>query len=364
VDDNRELDHEHDHDHVGDHNGTSIKIVKSILKPSTKPKPPQPNKVFQVQHWWSSKTTTSSGGKTQQEILSSINSSGTTTFTTPATVTNHPMHISATNPNFVEAPAAQERTAQRIRSDIVPVVDTAIINSLMAEPPDMNLAKNVVAVASVASSDGHQLQRPDSVHPPPHRLKKVAAKTLLSKPYQPNIASSDFTGSSATRPPTEVTISTPTRKVPVKKSTTAKEKRKAIAVEVKSKIQRAVSVATTAKQKRNTTTGSTAGKAKSKSQKDDSAVTSDNSPEVSNPVWEGVPNDVVSFDIDWSTGWMKRSFARRSGASKGSIDRYWYTPQKHFKLRSLKEVERFVRFCAENNNNEDLAFKSLKQRVK
>ena len=81
-------------------------------------------------------------------------------------------------------------------------------------------------------------------------------------------------------------------------------------------------------------------------------------------VWEGVPDDVVSFDVDWSKGWTKRTFVRRSGASKGALDNYWYTPQKQYKLRSMKEVERFVRFCAENNNDEVVALKKLKNRAK
>lgn len=56
-------------------------------------------------------------------------------------------------------------------------------------------------------------------------------------------------------------------------------------------------------------------------------------------VFEGTP-DEIREGIDW-TGWTKRSFKRKSGNTKGRLDHYWFTPQNNYKLRSIKEVERF-----------------------
>jgi Methyl-CpG binding domain len=78
-------------------------------------------------------------------------------------------------------------------------------------------------------------------------------------------------------------------------------------------------------------------------------------------VWEGVPDDVVAFEIDWQSGWIKRGFKRSSGASKDSVDYYWYTPKHGYRLRSIKEVERFVNLYNANNLDEEVAHRLLKK---
>ena len=67
--------------------GPPLKIVKSILKPSTKSQQPYgsginssnstTNTVSMIQRWWKSSNPSSNGGKKQQEILSSMNACGT-----------------------------------------------------------------------------------------------------------------------------------------------------------------------------------------------------------------------------------------------------------------------------------------------
>jgi hypothetical protein len=79
------------------------------------------------------------------------------------------------------------------------------------------------------------------------------------------------------------------------------------------------------------------------------------------PVWEGSPDDVVEHG--WTAGWMKRTFERQGGRSKGSHDHYWYTPVRHYKLRSLIEVRKFNAFLAECNDDEEGAWKKLKGRI-
>ena len=63
---------------------------------------------------------------------------------------------------------------------------------------------------------------------------------------------------------------------------------------------------------------------------------------VSSPlVWEGVPRE--DLGQPWPEGWMKRTFKRMTGKSAGTVDSYWYTPVLKYKLRSVKEVKRFLR---------------------
>jgi hypothetical protein len=342
--------HDNDEAQVGDHKtGQPLTIVKSILKPSTTSQ--QSTTVTIMQRWWRNGNTSSNSGKKQQEILSSINASGATTSTaTPAGRQAH-LPIPATQPNVEKKVAAKKQITDSRSSDLVPIVDTAIIDSLLADPSDMKPSK---------ISDDHQPRPVDNAPLQPQRLKKIATKTLLSQQYRPStsagivnvttktapaptrtqLASSD----SASRPPTEVTISTATRKIPAKKAIKAKHTMKTAVAKKKSG---------------KTTTGRKGTRTVASAAATDNVTMLDNG-----QVWEGVPDDLVSFDVDWNKGWMKRAFMRRSGASVGSIDRYWYTPQKQYKLRSLKEVERFVRLCAENNNDEVLAFKKIKERTK
>jgi hypothetical protein len=50
-------------------------------------------------------------------------------------------------------------------------------------------------------------------------------------------------------------------------------------------------------------------------------------------VWVGTPTD--DLEGGWPKGWTKKLFERKSGATKGHKDRYWYSPINGFKLRSM-----------------------------
>jgi hypothetical protein len=77
-------------------------------------------------------------------------------------------------------------------------------------------------------------------------------------------------------------------------------------------------------------------------------------------LWYGKP-DPAEIPGE-SKGWTKRTFQRQSGATKGDTDHYWYTPILEKKLRSLKEVERFVEELANCKGDEEKAWKRFKQR--
>jgi hypothetical protein len=61
-------------------------------------------------------------------------------------------------------------------------------------------------------------------------------------------------------------------------------------------------------------------------------------------------------------GWTKRTFERQSGATKGSTDHYWYTPKLKLKLRSIKEVDRFVKELAKSEGDEATAWRGFKSK--
>jgi hypothetical protein len=58
---------------------------------------------------------------------------------------------------------------------------------------------------------------------------------------------------------------------------------------------------------------------------------------------------------------MKAVVERQSGASKGAQDRYWYTPALNYKLRSMREVKRFMSALTTANGDEKEAWGAFKE---
>jgi hypothetical protein len=54
----------------------------------------------------------------------------------------------------------------------------------------------------------------------------------------------------------------------------------------------------------------------------------------------------------WPTGWIRRIFERKGGATKGQSDRYWYTPIAAYKLRSMVQVKKFLAALADGGDEE------------
>eukprot|EP00536_Pseudo-nitzschia_multiseries_P003733 jgi/Psemu1/252945/estExt_Genewise1Plus.C_580111 len=75
------------------------------------------------------------------------------------------------------------------------------------------------------------------------------------------------------------------------------------------------------------------------------------------PTWEGSPDEKI--DGGWPTGWVKRLYARKTGATKGATDRYWYSPKEKIKLRSLVQVKKFMRALEDTNGDEIKAKKNM-----
>jgi hypothetical protein len=61
----------------------------------------------------------------------------------------------------------------------------------------------------------------------------------------------------------------------------------------------------------------------------------------------------------WPDGWMKRTF-QRPGGQKQRFDRYWYTPQMQYKLRSIVEIKKFMQYLKDSNGDEETAYAYLK----
>jgi Methyl-CpG binding domain len=64
----------------------------------------------------------------------------------------------------------------------------------------------------------------------------------------------------------------------------------------------------------------------------------------------------------WPPGWITKVFERQSGATRGTRDRYWYSPIRQCKLRSLVEVRRFLDILETNHGDEEVSFQILRGR--
>lgn len=76
-------------------------------------------------------------------------------------------------------------------------------------------------------------------------------------------------------------------------------------------------------------------------------------------IWSGPPDEELPGG--WPRGWTKKVFERASGASKGHRDRYWFTPQKQYKLRSIIGVRKFLGYLRTVGNDEDLAWQMFRK---
>jgi hypothetical protein len=77
-------------------------------------------------------------------------------------------------------------------------------------------------------------------------------------------------------------------------------------------------------------------------------------------LFSGKPDEDLGGGIDWPEGWVKKVFQRMSGATKGGTDKYWYSPQRACKLRSIKEVKRFLKAMQLADGNEQKAHQMVK----
>lgn len=81
-------------------------------------------------------------------------------------------------------------------------------------------------------------------------------------------------------------------------------------------------------------------------------------------IWTGAPDEThlpgQKIPMVWPKGWIKKVFQRASGATKGGTDRYWYSPIEQYKLRSIKEVQRYFECLEACANDERLAWKMFK----
>ena len=67
---------------------------------------------------------------------------------------------------------------------------------------------------------------------------------------------------------------------------------------------------------------------------------------------------LITTDDKCGQGWVRKEVERKSGKSKGAVDKYWFTPMKGYILRSLKEVDTFKKLVKEGNS-EDIAYALL-----
>ena len=57
-----------------------------------------------------------------------------------------------------------------------------------------------------------------------------------------------------------------------------------------------------------------------------------------------------------------KKYARKGGATQGHVDRYWFTPEKKFKLRSMVQVKNFIDAMKENKGDEEKSLAAIKSK--
>ena len=75
-------------------------------------------------------------------------------------------------------------------------------------------------------------------------------------------------------------------------------------------------------------------------------------------IYSGPPDEPL--EAGWPGGWTKKVYQRKSGDTKGSQDRYWFTPRENYKLRSMREVKKFLFALQKTNDDEREAKKIFK----
>jgi hypothetical protein len=114
-----------------------------------------------------------------------------------------------------------------------------------------------------------------------------------------------------------------------------------------------------------TKTNTKAGKAKAAPKKASKAAakhtatpTTKNGQIPAKEIWSGKPTEDVGYS--WN-GWVKKTFQRQSGRTKGTTDSYWYTPKNQYRLRSLVEVQKYFELL-KKHKTEEKAWAALKGR--
>ena len=76
-------------------------------------------------------------------------------------------------------------------------------------------------------------------------------------------------------------------------------------------------------------------------------------------VREGIPTEPIPGG--WPEGWVRRDFQRQGGETVGRVDKYWYPPgHEHHRLRSMKEVERYMAALKDSPGKYDFAWSQRK----
>lgn len=73
-------------------------------------------------------------------------------------------------------------------------------------------------------------------------------------------------------------------------------------------------------------------------------------------IYRGPPDEDVSDLGGWPPGWIKILVQRKGGSTKGTKDRYWFSPEGR-RFRSMKEVQKFLKALTACNGVEDEAKK-------
>lgn len=78
----------------------------------------------------------------------------------------------------------------------------------------------------------------------------------------------------------------------------------------------------------------------------------ENSKSFERKIYEGAPNKTLPGGVEWPLGWKQVTIQRIIGGSQKAKDSYFFSPQTSFRLRSLKDVVRFLGELKKYDGNE------------
>jgi hypothetical protein len=300
--------------------------------------------------------------------------------------------ISVFNRSQVSAEASSEETKVAASTD-------AAASAAVTSPATAAVTNNTTTAAAVSANTGTSSVKPrsspstprvvatamartpivPSAEKPERRYKKIlSAKTVLSGPSKQAAASrrlsqqsSPSSSSSSSSPPTTPhTASASKRKVKNLQSSSPKvakvattpttawlttKGRTTAAQQSAEKKKRSLETPTLPAKKQKSTPAS---KSSAKSKSPAAATSSSKKRAIPREISSGPPDEPM--EGGWPAGWRKSVVQRQAGATKGTKDRYWYTPTQEYKLRSMVEVKRFMKALADAKGDEKEAWGVLK----
>jgi hypothetical protein len=229
----------------------------------------------------------------------------------------------------------------------------------LREPRHEMFTSSASTPVVVATATARSTRLVTSAEKPERRYKKIlSAKSVLGGP-SPKAAASRKLSLQASSPSSPRKDSASKRKLSLQSSppTVAEVVASPTTKSLTTKVRAAGAERSAEKNKKQKTSNGSKSSAKPKG-----PATTSKSKKHANPheTYSGPPDEPI--EGGWPAGWTKSVVKRQSGATAGTQDSYWYTPTLEYKLRSMKEVKRFMAALATAKGDEKEAWGVFKHK--